>query len=470
MNNQPIIFSKDIITEDITPLVSVGNVLLTSRPSLNQLTNVSITTPADNQVLTYDAGGDFWYNADSQGGGGGGDGDYISYNITALPDISTTFLNEPREYFSLFATATYFNPKIINYNLSNGLTLNANGLITGLISTKKYEIEFSFYLATTATSNGLASMGLYNDIIGNEGSALLYYADYHFGGATFRNYTFPIVITGQTQINPVLKYGGTVFAYSTNSTTPFNATLQITEITGGGGGGATTLTELTDVAITTPAEGEALTYNATTDKWENSVIDTKTELSQLNDVVITTPTNGQYLQYDTSLIVPKWVNKTPEYVSYSINGLPIIANTWLNTPREYFSLFDTAIYNTTPTPIINYNFSNGLILNANGLITGISSNKYYDIEFSFYITVLSTGLGLFNIGLYNDVVGNGGSSLLLNTNYNFGASASRIYTFSAIITGNTQLNPVVKYNGTNFGYSANATDFPFNAVLKIKEL
>jgi hypothetical protein len=69
-------------------------------------------------------------------------------------------------------------------------------------------------------------------------------------------------------------------------------------------------------------------------------------------------------------------------------------------------------------------------INANGLITGLNSTKTYDIEFTFYVSIVSNNIGLFNIGLYNDVVGSAGSSLLLNTNFNFASTPPRIYTFS----------------------------------------
>ena len=38
---------------------------------------------------------------------------------------------------------------------------------------------------------------------------------------------------------------------------------------GGGGGGASSLSELTDVALTTPSGGQVLTYDATSNKWIN---------------------------------------------------------------------------------------------------------------------------------------------------------------------------------------------------------
>lgn len=75
----------------------------------------------------------------------------------------------------------------------------------------------------------------------------------------------------------------------------------------GGGGGATDLDDLTDVSITTPADGEVLTYDSINSEWINAAIPTPTvpsDLDDLSDVSITTPTAGQVLKYDGN----DWVN------------------------------------------------------------------------------------------------------------------------------------------------------------------
>lgn len=71
---------------------------------------------------------------------------------------------------------------------------------------------------------------------------------------------------------------------------------------GGGGGGSSTIAALTDVDITTPSEGQVLTYDATAEKWENST----PALSDLSDAAITTPSNGQVLAYNST--TEKWEN------------------------------------------------------------------------------------------------------------------------------------------------------------------
>ena len=77
----------------------------------------------------------------------------------------------------------------------------------------------------------------------------------------------------------------------------------------GGGGSSTTLSGLTDTDITTPTNGQVLTYDSTAEKWENANPATPAtpNLSDLTDTDITTPTNGQVLTYDST--AAKWVNE-----------------------------------------------------------------------------------------------------------------------------------------------------------------
>ena len=68
-----------------------------------------------------------------------------------------------------------------------------------------------------------------------------------------------------------------------------------------------TLSGLTDISITTPTDGQALIYDATTQKWKNATISSgSSSLSGLTDVSLSSPTNGQVLKYNSS--TSKWEN------------------------------------------------------------------------------------------------------------------------------------------------------------------
>lgn len=80
---------------------------------------------------------------------------------------------------------------------------------------------------------------------------------------------------------------------------------------GGGGGGAAALTELSDVAVTTPTTGQVLKYNGTA--WVNGTDNTgggggagATTLDELTDVVVSSPSSSQVLSYNGTA----WVNTT----------------------------------------------------------------------------------------------------------------------------------------------------------------
>jgi hypothetical protein len=82
---------------------------------------------------------------------------------------------------------------------------------------------------------------------------------------------------------------------------------------GGGGVGATILDELTDVVISSPAQGQVLKYDGV--KWINDTdaTDTSITLDELTDVVISSPAQGQILKYDGV----KWMNDTDATISDS---------------------------------------------------------------------------------------------------------------------------------------------------------
>jgi Protein of unknown function (DUF2793) len=110
------------------------------------------------------------------------------------------------------------------------------------------------------------------------------------GGADELSELTDVAISGPTN--------GQVLTYNTGASKWENANAS---------GGDTELSELTDVDITSPTNGQVLTYNTSAGKWENEAASGgDTELSELTDVQISTPTNGQVLTYNSG--VSKWEN------------------------------------------------------------------------------------------------------------------------------------------------------------------
>ena len=80
---------------------------------------------------------------------------------------------------------------------------------------------------------------------------------------------------------------------------------------GGGSGGAEYLTQLKDVAISTPSNNQVLQYDSVSEKWINNTLpDGVNELSELSDVTINNPNAGNALIYGGAS--GKWYNVTPE--------------------------------------------------------------------------------------------------------------------------------------------------------------
>lgn len=76
---------------------------------------------------------------------------------------------------------------------------------------------------------------------------------------------------------------------------------------GGGGSGASAITDLTDVDISSPSNGEVLKYNSSTQKWENEEESSgASAVSDLTDVNLSNLADGQILKYDATN--QEWVN------------------------------------------------------------------------------------------------------------------------------------------------------------------
>lgn len=115
---------------------------------------------------------------------------------------------------------------------------------------------------------------------------------------------------------------------------------------GGGGGGSSTLAGLTDTAITTPSNGQVLTYDSTATKWENAAIPAQS-IDGLSDTTITSPSDGQVLTYDAT--AEKWENATPA------SGVTTLA-----------ALTDTAITTPTDGQVLKYDSASSKWVNGSG--------------------------------------------------------------------------------------------------------
>ena len=181
---------------------------------LEDLDDVTITTPSNKQVLTYDANSGEWINANAQAG------------AAALDDLTDVDITTPS------------NGQILQYNSTSQEWENA--------SPSTPDIDDLGDVTITSPSDGqfLKYDGNSGEWVNGSGGG---------GGATDLDDLTDVSISSPTN-GQVLKY---------------NSTSQEWENANESGGGASDLDDLNDVTITTPTDGQALLYDAINQIWKN---------------------------------------------------------------------------------------------------------------------------------------------------------------------------------------------------------
>lgn len=109
----------------------------------------------------------------------------------------------------------------------------------------------------------------------------------------------------------------------------WNGTIWTNQTVSGGGGGSSTLAGDTDVSITSPSNGQVLTYNSGTGKWVNQAsAGGSTTLAGDTDVSITSVADQNILQYNAAST--KWKNVSPPWGVLTPPLLASFATTRLN--------------------------------------------------------------------------------------------------------------------------------------------
>ena len=98
---------------------------------------------------------------------------------------------------------------------------------------------------------------------------------------------------------------------------------------------------LSDVSISTPSNGDVLTYDSTNDEWVNGQGGGgASSLNDLSDVTITSPSTGQVLTYDST--TSKWNNTS------SIPAIPALPTTAGNYVLNVTIVDNTPVYSWVP--------------------------------------------------------------------------------------------------------------------------
>lgn len=256
--------------------------------SLNDLTDVSITTPTDGQALIYDANSGEWIN----GSGGGG--------AAALDDLTDVDIT----------------------SITGGQVLKYNATST------KWENTFEDYLNTNLQTLDEFVLNTDNWNYGHNYGRNFKIKDVNnVFGLGANSWLKGFVIYQNRYDDAYGNVGGTGLVYISNSGQPYNFfiygdgsvgdpyTLQVKTVTVD----IDDLDDLKNVTITTPSDGQALIYDSNTQKWKNGAGGGgSSTLAGLTDVTLTSPQIGQTLQYNFG---GDWVDGWTDYYSDSISTI-----------------------------------------------------------------------------------------------------------------------------------------------------
>jgi hypothetical protein len=120
-------------------------------------------------------------------------------------------------------------------------------------------------------------------------------------------------------------------------------------------GPATTLDGLTDVTIASVANGQFLVYNSGTSQWQNVTVSIPTTINSLTDVNTPSPVNGNVLTWDSA--TSQWIALAPVYSSTfaGLSDVNVVGVADDNTIR-----YDAASGKWVPTNITPATSLNGL--------------------------------------------------------------------------------------------------------------
>jgi len=131
--------------------------------------------------------------------------------------------------------------------------------------------------------------------------------------------------------------------------------------------GAGTLDGLTDTDISSVADMQVLAYNSTSSKWENTTLIDIDSLSNLSDTNINALADAQFLRYDAN-VSNKWINTDLNLEGIKDVNITGIANTevlkydngnWVNSTILVNELQDVNITNLQNNEVLKYNSSSG---------------------------------------------------------------------------------------------------------------
>lgn len=308
---------------------------------LNDLDDVNITTPSNGQVLKYDSTSQEWINANDEGGttvvanpSGTATTDLtklqVGSSIYGIPEGTTVVANP-----SSTATADLEKLQVGStvYEIPEGTTVVANPSGTATDDLTKLQVGNTIYSIPDEDTDALEDLTDVDLTSVSNGQVLKYdsasakwvNANESSGGSghTIENST-GTDMTARTNLQ--FKGAAAVSDDSTNDRTivdvPKMTSQDLEDILTPLPSPVTApeVGELSDVNLTSLANGQVLKYDAANQEWINANESGggASDLDDLSDVNITSPTSGQVLKYDSQN--QEWINANDE------GGTTVVAN------------------------------------------------------------------------------------------------------------------------------------------------
>lgn len=312
--------------------------------SLSDLSDVTLSSPSNGQVLKYDSTSGKWINANESGGGGGS---YSPNGVTYVID------NNGTDSVTTGHTYAYEN-KISKYvdgvldssgswSYAQSMTTPTNYFIVGNLKSTYTNISGTAYWIVTVVDGYVR----YNNVVYEENEEIFRVAVRSGIDESITGFEEVVEVSPSVVEWDQIQQTGTKIATITIDGTDIDVYAPTS-------GGASSFSGLSDVDISTPSTGQVPIYNATTSKWENGALNvgddvsftpiqqsgTKigtitinstdydiyaptsggaSSLSGLSDVALNSPSNGQILEYDGT--TSKWKNANAPTVPDEITDL-----------------------------------------------------------------------------------------------------------------------------------------------------
>jgi len=265
---------------------SAGYITGISNLSIDALNDVAITSPASGQVLSYNSSTGLWVNSAPTGGGGSGITDIV---LDTTPQLGG-------------------NLDTNTFSITGGATSTIE--VQGQTSKIRFHYDALGDLPSATTWHGMFAhvhdTGRAYVAHGGVWEPLAKLSDTADTNTTYSQSSVAsgsnvnLRLTGSdTVTDDILLTAGTGITFSSVTANGFTISSSV---------GSTNLDSLTDVVISSPANGQIILYNGTS--WINTTPSYLTSTGSIDshtDVTITSATTGQILQYNGS----QWVNSNP---------------------------------------------------------------------------------------------------------------------------------------------------------------